>query len=553
MPPPLSERYRQVAETLGRHGLGFLIGAAGLQRWVPFHRGLLGHDRREQPYSSPEHLRLALEQLGPTFIKLGQILSTRQDLLPESYRVELATLQDAAPTVPASTIVELVEHELGDSVSRIFSSFDVHPLASASLGQAHAATLRDGTAVVVKVRRPDVVEQVEQDLEILRNLAARASHRWEAAADYDLPGVAEEFGRTLRAELDYLEEGRNAERFATNFAGDDGIHIPRVYWDTTSSRVLTLERIRGIKISDVPALDAAGVDRSALAARSAGIAAKMIFEDGFFHADPHPGNLFVEPGGRIGLIDFGMVGHLDPPLRAHLGNLLVALARRNPRRVATALAEMTPARGAVDVAALSVDLAPVLDRYADRTLGELPVGALIRDIVTVLRRHHVQLPRQLALLLKMLVMTEGLCVQVDPDFQLTQVIAPYAQRLVEDRYSPTVLARRLTAASAVVLDLMAELPVQLQRVQDMLEAGGPEVHLRTAELDALVGRLETTTHRLAVAILVAAALRGLGDAAAATGADRHGLWHRLLLGVGLGTAGSLGLSLVWTTRPPRRR
>ncbi|MGW4018313.1 MULTISPECIES: AarF/ABC1/UbiB kinase family protein [Rhodococcus] len=552
MPPPQSERYRQIAETLSRHGLGFLTGAAGLQRWVPFHHGLLGHDRREQPYSSPEHLRLALEQLGPTFVKLGQVLSTRQDLLPESYRGELATLQDAAPPVPASTIVELVEHELGDSVSRIFASFDVHPLASASLGQAHAATLRDGTEVVVKVRRPDVVEQVEQDLEILRNLAARAGRRWEAAADYDLPGIAEEFGRTLRAELDYLEEGRNAERFAVNFAGDDGIHIPRIYWDTTTSRVLTLERIRGIKISDVLALDAAGVDRPALATRSAEIAAKMIFEDGFFHADPHPGNLFVEPGGRIGLIDFGMVGRLDPQLREHLGTLLIGLARRNPRRMAAALVEIASAPGTVDVAALSADLAPLIDRYAERTLGEIPVGALIRDIVTVLRRHHLPLPRQLALLLKMLVMTEGLGVQIDPDFQLAQVIGPYAQQLVADRYSPTALARRLTAAGAAVLDLIPELPLQLQRLQDMLEAGGPEVHLRAAELDTLVGRLEATGHRLAVAMLVASALRGLGNAAA-TGVDRRGPWYRLLLGVGLGTAGSLGLSMVWTVHRPRRR
>ncbi len=301
----------------------FIGGVAGLQRWVPLHHGLLGHERRGQPYSTPEHLRLALEELGPTYIKLGQVLSTRPDLLPDNYRQELVALQDDAKPVAATQISEVIHCELGGPPSEVFASFELKPLASASLGQAHAATLRDGTEVVVKVRRPHVVEQVAEDLETLRNLAARASRRSDLAADYDLVGIAEEFAHTLRAELDYLQEGRNAERFAANFLNDPTVRVPRIYWETTTSRVLTLERMHGIKVNDVAALDAAGIDRAALASRAARIATQMIFQDGFFHADPHPGNLFVENDGGIALIDFGMVGEVDEQLRDRLGALLL--------------------------------------------------------------------------------------------------------------------------------------------------------------------------------------------------------------------------------------
>lgn len=234
------ERYREIAETLSRHGMGYLVGVLGLERQVPFHRGLLGHERREEPYTQPEHVRLALEQLGATFVKLGQILSTRSDLLGPDYQVELAKLQDAAPPVSGDAIRELVAQELGRGVDEAFAHFEVVPLAAASIGQAHAATLHDGTEVVVKVRRPGVVEQIAEDLEILRNLAVHASRRWKAAADYDLVGLVDEFAGTLQAEVDYLREGRSAERFAAHFADDGEVHIPRVFWETTSSRVLTL-------------------------------------------------------------------------------------------------------------------------------------------------------------------------------------------------------------------------------------------------------------------------------------------------------------------------
>jgi ubiquinone biosynthesis protein len=538
------ERYRQIAETLARHGLGFAIGAAGLQRWVPFHHGLLGHEAREEPYTNPEHLRLALEQLGPAFIKLGQVLSTRQDLLPGPYREELALLQDSAPPVPAAAGAAAIESELGAPAERVFASFDPAPLASASLGQAHAATLADGTEVVVKVRRPGVVEQVELDLEIIANLAARAARRWEAAADYDVPGIAGEFARTLREELDYLAEARHAERFLADFASDPGIHIPRVHWDTTTSRVLTLERVRGIKVSDVDALDAAGIDRPALAVRAARAMAKMVFEDGFFHADPHPGNLFIEPdprleGGRIGLIDFGMVGTVDRQLRDDLGALLIALSRKDAHAAARALGALSTGRARPDTARLAADLAPVIAVFADRPLAEVPVGALVRELLGAVRRNRLQLPRELALLLRAVVMAEGLGVSLDPGFQLTAVIGPYAEALALERFEPAALARRLSHASSDLLEALTGLPRQLRALEEALERVGTRPGLPPGESEDLAAQVEAASRRVAAAALAAALIGGVGRIVAAQPPGRHTALKGALVAAGLASAASL--------------
>jgi ubiquinone biosynthesis protein len=545
------DRYRVIAETLARHGLGVLLGASGIERFIPFHRTLARYAHRSENYSTAQHVRLALEELGPTFVKLGQVLSTRSDLLPPAYLTELALLQDSLTPVPPPVIEEVLETELGGPVDKIFDSFDLTPLASASIGQAHSATLLDGTDVVVKVRRPGAVEQVEVDLEILQNLAAQADRRWEDAAGYDLPGLAEEFARTLRAELDYLAEGRNAERFAENFAGNPGVHIPKVHWETTTSRVLTLERLHGLKVSDLDALDRAGIDRPALAARAAQVVAQMIFDDGFFHADPHPGNLFIEPDGRIGLIDFGMVGVVDAELRERLGMLLIALTRKDPHRIAAALSRLSTSSTQVDLRALSADMVPIIELYDGRPLGDVPVGRLISKVLSVLRRRHLQLPREFSLLLKMVVMTEGMGVSLDPSFHLGEVIGPYAQRLVAARYSPAALMRHLADAGVDALEIATQLPIQLRRLQGMLDEGGPEVHLRTVDLDPLVDRLDTISKRVVFGIVAAALVRGVAELAE-TDPERRQAWHVPLLAASVGTAGALATYLGWSSRTKKK-
>ncbi|MBF6612505.1 MAG: AarF/ABC1/UbiB kinase family protein [Chloroflexi bacterium] len=540
------KRYRQIANTLARHGLGYFVGLAGLERLVPFEKGWLGHARRPQPYTRPEHVRIALEELGTTFMKLGQILSTRPDLLPPNYLTELARLQDAAPALPFEAIKGVLAAELDGPLEEVFATFDPEALAAGSIGQAHAATLPDGTEVVVKVRKPGVVEQVEDDLEILQDLAATISRRWELADRYDLVGLAQEFAETLRAELDYMREGRSAERFAASFEGDKGVHVPRIYWEATTDRVLTMERVRGIKINDLAALDAAGIDRKALAQRAASVVLKMVFEDGFFHADPHPGNFFIEPGGRIGLIDFGMVGTLDGPTQERLVTLLLAIASKDGERLVDAFLELGLAHGRMDRTSLRQDLDHLLSRYYDLPLGDISIGPLLEETLAIVRRHHLQLPSNLALLIKTLIMHEGLGLQLDPTFNLTAALAPYAQRLMLQQYSPFSLARRLGTAGVEMAQLGAELPRQLRRIVAQLERGDLEVGMRPQGFDPVLHRLERLANRIVIGIIAAAFINGLAILMSVYHPAGWEEWAGPLFAFGFLAAAALGVYLAWS-------
>jgi ubiquinone biosynthesis protein len=461
---------------------------------------------------APRNLRLALAELGPTFVKLGQMLSTRGDVLPARYRAELDKLQDAAPAVPAELVQRTIEEELGPDA---FAAFDLQPLASASIGQAHAARLHDGTEVVVKIRRPGAREQIEQDLAILQRRVGQVNRHLHAHVDW--AGLAEEFARILRAELDYELEGRNAERFAANFANDPHVRIPRVHWETTTTDVITLERMGGIKVTDIEALDEAGVDRPALAQLATRVMAKMVFDDGFFHGDPHPGNFFVQPDGGIAIIDFGMVGELDDELRGRLADLLAGVVRGNADRMTAALVALGASTDEVDRRALRQDLSALLRRYSGRGVGEIAIGQAIADVLEVARRHRLRMPRDLALLTKAIIMEEGLAVALHPGFQLGPALAPFAQRHLLAQFTPTALLRRLDRLGLAAV----ELPDHLQQ---LLEEG-VEVHVRATDLEPLVARLERLGNRIALSVLAAAAVNAAAELAA-TGRLDASRWRK---------------------------
>ena len=527
---------------LARHGLGFFISVTGLERFVPFQR--IFNRGYEQPVTRPEHVRRALEELGPTFIKLGQILSTRADLLPPAYQAELAKLQDAAPPLKAETVTSIIEAEFGRPVDAVFTAFEPVPLAAASIGQVHGATLADGTPVVVKVQRPGVVEQIDQDLSVLRNLAATASRRWSVAEEYDVIGLVHEFAHTLRAETDYIQEGRNAERFSANFAGDESVHFPQVFWEQTTNRVLTLERIAGIKIDDLAALDDAGFDRRRVAMSGARMVLKMVFRDRFFHADPHPGNFFIEPGERIGVVDFGMVGSVGPRIQQQLVWALLAYISEEPDRQVDALYELGVAGRHIDRAALKRDVAHLRARYFGRPVGEIAIRPVVNDVLGVVRRHRLHLPTGYALLLKTVLMHESLVSRLDPSFEFTAVLVPYARGMMARHFSPLGWGRSVGQAGIDLARLGVELPQQLRRLLSSLERGDTEFAIRPSGFDPFLRRLERIANRVVLGIVAAAFVVALAVLLSAYHVRSDPQIGAVLI-IGFVLASVLGLYVAW--------
>ena len=544
------ERFLQIIEVLTKHGFGFALGGLKPQWRAPLARVKLIDP--QTVHSQPEHLRMALEELGPTFVKLGQLTSTRPDLLPPGYAEELLKLQDNTPPIPVEQIRAMIEAEPDSQAEEILTHMDPEPVATGSIGQAHAATYQ-GHQVIVKVRRPGVTDEVNRDLEILQDMAKWVSRYWTAAQDYDLEGIVEEFSTSLRDELDFLQEAKNSQRMAENFTGHPQIHIPEIFWEASTSRVLTMERMFGVKINDYAALEAEGVDRHLLAKEATDAICKMVFEDGFFHADPHPGNLFVEPDGRIAIIDFGMVGNLTEEFRDPLITLLLGVVQDNPRRAATGLLGLTDS-GTHDVSKREIekDVAVMMRRYANKPLQEVRVGALMADLISVLRHHKLQLPRQSALLLRMLVTAESMGTGRDPEFGLVSPVEPCAELFFSDRLSPEMLLNRLRSTVEDAVQMGVDVPEYVRRLIVVLERGGFDVHLRTDELEPLFKNGAKISHQVVAGGVIAATINGTAHIIASD-PERWKKYHTPLIVGGMSTVGVLSGYLAVSSNVDRVR
>jgi ubiquinone biosynthesis protein len=526
-------RVRRITEILVRNGLGFLVEQLALQRYVPrfLRRRPIRADEVVSRLTVPQRLRRTLEQLGATYIKVGQFLSGRADLLPPDFIEELSKLLDTAPPIPGDEVREVIERELGVAVEELFATFEEVPIASASIGQVHRATLFDGQEVVVKVQRPAIEQVVEADLDLLLRQARFLEHRSETMRDYNLVAIGEELARSLREELDYQVEGRNAERLRTNLRSDPRLHVPQVYWNLTSRRVITLEYLDGIQLNEVGRLREAGCDLAELAQIVVEAYLKQIFVDGFYHADPHPANILVV-GEQIGLVDFGTAGYLTPYQKGMLGDMFLQILDEDAGGVARTVVRMGAVRGRPSLETMERDLQRLLVRYWGIALEDIPVGEMLAEVFKVAYRQKVYLPGDLALLARTIIVLEGTGRMLDPQFMLVDALRPFAVRLVRERMSPVVAGRRALRSLRDAADLALAFPRRLDDLWDQLEAGDVTLGVDVRHLEKVINKVNSMVNRVAFSVLVAALIVGSALILHA-GKER---WELPILGIGIPVA-----------------
>ena len=536
-------RLQEIAGVLIRYGFGDMVRRIGMSAALERTGRMLHWDDPEAMahMAPPERVRCAMQDLGPTFVKLGQVMATRVDLLTPEWTTELGKLQNAVPALPFAQVRPQLVEDLGADPEAVFERLEEAPLAAASLAQTHRAWLADGSAVVLKVRRPGIRDTVEADLRLMARLAEIVEERAPDLRRYHPAEVVQQFSASLRRELDFAAEGRNAERIAANFAGHDEVVVPRVYWEWTSERLNVQECLQGIAGTDLAAVDAAGLDRAQLAATGADIVLKMVLEDGFFHADPHPGNIFYLPDGRIGVIDFGMVGRVSEQRRFQIVQLLHGLVERESAPVADVLMEWGEGGGEVDEARLQADVGAFVDQYRGVPLKDLHMGLMLTDVTTILRDNGLSLPPDLALMIKAFLTLEGMGRQLDPDFDMAGAARPFLQRVVLQRYSPRTLLKRGRRTALDAMELVGDLPRELRRLLRTARRGRLHLQVEVTSLKAFGEQVDRAANRLTMGVITAALVVGSSIVMNSAGGGVSSRWLLALGVLGFVGAGLIGL------------
>ncbi|MEN6356437.1 MAG: AarF/ABC1/UbiB kinase family protein [Armatimonadota bacterium] len=496
------QRYRQIARILAKHGWGWMVGRLGLAE----HLGKVPHI--QEKVGAPAHIREILEELGPTFVKMGQILSTRPDIIPEPYISELAKLQDTAPTVDFAQIREVIESEFGIGLEELYKEFSVEPLAAASLAQVHCAKLLDGTQVIVKVQRPHIRDVVDTDLEIMYKRAQFLEQHWERARTYGILDIVDEFAITIREELDYSREARNTDRLREIISDERHVHVPHVYWHLTTGKVLTLQAIDGIKITEVAQNPIPGVDNKELSKRFAASFFEQVFVDGFFHADPHPGNVLVTKEGEIALLDCGQVGHLDPENRAGAIRMLMAFEQQDARILADEILNLGISQNEVDVRRFTQDLGKVLRSYYNVPARSVNMGQLLTRVLNVSASYKVRLPASFAVLGKVFANVEGICRQLDTDFNFTEVARGYVGKAVRSELRSENNVTELFRALVAARDFLFTLPEHLDKLVRKAVEGTLRVEFKHQGLDEVSRTFQSAANRISIALIVAGTIVG---------------------------------------------
>ena len=493
-------RFSQIARVLARHGFGFVFDVR--------------RDRREkrgaEKLLAPNfgvRLRRTLEDLGPTFVKFGQLLSTRADIIPEGVLSELQKLQDTVAPIPLQVAQAVIEQELASSVGKLFAEFDPVPLGSASIGQVYKARLYSGEDVAVKVQRPEAPGRVEADLALMKDFATLLDARFADRIFIDVRELVAEFEGVIRRELDYGAEAQNGRRFAINFAGTP-VKIPKMYTELSTKRVLTMEFIEGSRFYNLQPLLLAPAERRRVAAMGAEAIFKMAFEDGFFHGDPHPANLVLTPEGELALFDFGMVGFLSRGDIEALSRLFIAVIQRDADAALRGL-EGLGIRYASEVrGALVQELRELLNKYSGLSVGEVTLGQALSELISLVRRYRISAPPVFPLLTKALVTAESLSRSIDPTINVYEIARPYASRLIRERYEPQSLLERSQERAFEYARYLEDSPEQIRQLLTALEDGEIEVTLHNRGLDELIGEVDVLANRLVFVVVTAALLIG---------------------------------------------
>ncbi|OEH54438.1 ABC transporter [Oceanobacillus sp. E9] len=543
------QRYREIVVAFSRNGFGYFVRELGLHKITSLPKRLYEQgDKEVHNKTTGERIRLFLEELGPTFIKLGQIASTRQDLIPKNIIEELEKLQDQVAPFSFSDVQEIIGRELQEPINAVFKSFDEHPIAAASIGQVHYGVLQSGQEVAVKIQRPNLEEKVHTDLEILMSIAKLAESRLEWAKKYQLSAIIKEFSNSLIAELDYTLEGRNAHRIAQQFKKHEDVVVPDVYWNLTTEKVLTMEYIKGIKLDENKKLVREGYNPQLIAEKLIQKQFQQILIDGFFHADPHPGNVMILPNHKILFMDFGMVGRLTSSMKDHLSSLIVAIMRQNTKSIIKAIYRMGIVSENVDADYMYADIDDLRDKYYDIPFSQVSIGEAINDLFRVATTHGIRIPTDLSLVGKSLLTLEGTVERLDPDISIVKIAEPFGKRLLKEKYQPKKVADEVYQQAEDYKDLIMDFPDHINHLYKVIRRGKLPLEISVSRVEAFLRKLDRISNRLSFSIVLLAfsiIMVGLIIGSALAGESSY-LWSLPVIEIGFVVAIGMFLWLLYS-------